>query len=134
MHLGQRPCASCDRCGLLVVVVVRTWVYPSVDGDVVSVRRIKHKSLMLMTIPSCLSHLCCPHPDQLLRGWTVGFPEIGCQYCPRGRKHQDHTILLSVLSIHFSNRLKGVLNQKLIRVALGMKLRLLGERELMCCL
>ena len=35
MHLGQLPCASFDRCGLLVVEVVRTWAYLSVDGEMI---------------------------------------------------------------------------------------------------
>jgi hypothetical protein len=41
MHLGQLPCASFGRFGLLVVEVVRTWACLSVVGEMISICKIK---------------------------------------------------------------------------------------------
>jgi hypothetical protein len=80
MHLDQLPCASFDRCGSLVVGVVRTWACPSVDGEMISICRITITSLI--DILSCLSHLCCPRLGQLLRAQTVDFPAVIVSVAP----------------------------------------------------
>jgi hypothetical protein len=90
MHLGQLPCASFDRCGLLVVEVVRTSACPSVHDEMISTSRVDQRDAILMAIPSCLSHLCCPLLDQLLRAQTADFPGIKDQHLPPGLKQEEH--------------------------------------------
>jgi len=49
MHWDRQPCASCGQYGLLAVEVVRTWAYPSVGGELISISKLSSKPLTAVT-------------------------------------------------------------------------------------
>lgn len=88
MHLGQQPCASFGQCGLLVVVVARTWAYLSVDDYIRIEQRVNYRA----SIPSYPSRPCYLRLGQRLPCQMVDFPGAVSYVVRHRRKGLYHRV------------------------------------------